>query len=130
MKSIGAGAAGLYPIAQINQWSEPLFSLPLTVIAMAAAGAFFSFGYGDPVVPRKKLYTMAAFITFLAVCVVAVLPPMLGWGWVKPELQAPFAGLLAVTGRFTLPWLMELGPKVLGRWFKVDTKKEERENDA
>src|SRR5688572_10313310 len=99
-KVTGASAAGFSFVSTVNQWSVQLFTVPLSVVGMAAAGTFLSYGYGPKAENRKNIYIEALFITFLAIVLVAVLPEIMGWKWLKPELRGPLAGLIGAAGRF------------------------------
>ena len=125
LKTTGAAVGGLSWVGMINQWSVQLFNVPLTVVGMAAAGTFISFGYGPKAENRRTIYMEALFITFLSVVTVTVLPAILGWQWVKPELQGPFAGFLGVLGRFSFEPLRALFPELLRKVFRLDKTKDE-----
>lgn len=124
MKIIGTGLAALTSIGVINDWSVPLFGVPLTVIGMAAAGAYLSFAYGEPVKSRKKLYTLAIANTFLAAVSVAVLPQWLGWEWSSHKLEAPLAGMFAFAARFAVQPLIDTVPELIRKFFKLNEYKE------
>lgn len=105
-----------------NDWSVPLFGVRITVIMMAAGGAFASFAYGDPVKPRPRLYTLAAVNTFLASVIVAVVPPMMGWQWSTPKLEPPLAALVAIGCRWIVPQLIVMIPEFLRKILRLDKK--------
>lgn len=108
-----------------NDISLPFFGVHLTVLTMAAGGAIVSFAYGEPITSRKKLYTLAAANTFLASIAVAVLPPMMGWGWVNPSLQPAFAAFIAVAARWVVPSMITMVPDFLRKIFRLDKKTED-----
>lgn len=120
LKITSATSLATAAAAGFNGWSIPLFGVPLTVIAMAAAGATISFAYGEPVRSRRKLFTAAIANTFLASIVVAVLPKAFGWDWVDPRLEPPFAGLVAVGARWFVPQFISLIPEVLRKLFRLE----------
>lgn len=126
LKTTGAGAAGLSWVAIINEWSVQLFSVPLTVVGMAAAGTLLSFGYGPKSESRKKIYLEAMFVTFVSVCAVAVIPNVMDWT-IKPELQAPTAGVIGALGRFAVDPLIKLIPELLRKIFRLDKAKDEKQ---
>lgn len=112
-------------ISAVNNLSIPFLGVPLNVVAVAAFGAIVSFAWGKPVEgPRKlwKLYSLFVGITFLAATFVAVVPYMMGWEWVKPELQPPFAGLVAAMMRFAIPPFIDLIPEVIRKIFRIEKK--------
>lgn len=104
----------------INGWSIPMFGVPLTVLAMAAAGATISFAYGEPVKSRKKLFTLAIANTFIAAISVAVVPEAFGWSWVSDKLEPPLAGLVAIASRWVVPNFIDLVPEVLRKLFRLE----------
>ena len=116
---IGTGLAALASAGVINDWSVPLFGVPLTVIGMAAAGAYLSYAYGKPESSRKKLYTMAIANTFLATVCVAVLPQWLGWEWTNSKIEAPLAGLFAFGARFAVQPFIDTIPEIIRKLFKL-----------
>jgi len=99
-----------------NSVSMPLFGVPLTVLGMAAGGAFASFAYGQPEKSRLKLFGMAIANTFLGALSVALLPVWLDWTWVTPMLQPPLAGFLAFIARWVIPLVIELAPQWVRNW--------------
>lgn len=119
MKLIGTGLATIAGAGLINDWSVPLFGVPLTVIGMAAAGAYLSYAYGKPEPKRKKLYTMAIANTFLAAVCVAVLPSWLGWEWTNSRIEAPLAGLFAFGARFAVQPFIDTIPEIIRKLFKL-----------
>ena len=104
----------------INGWSIPMFGVPLTVLAMAAAGATISFAYGEPVKSRRKLFTLAIANTFIAAISVAVVPEAFGWNWVSEKLEPPLAGLVAIASRWIVPNFIDLVPEVLRKLFRLE----------
>lgn len=119
--AIGAAATA---VGNWNDISIPLFGVRVTVIMMAAGGAFASFAYGDPVKPRSKLYTLAAVNTFLAAIVVAVFPPMLGWQWSSPKIEPPLAALVAIGARWIVPAAITMVPELLRKILRLPPKGE------
>lgn len=87
-----------------NDISRPLFGVPLTVLAMAAAGSLIGFAYTPPVESRKKLYTMALANTILAAWFVVLVPAWQGWE-IKPLLLPPLAGITAAANVIVVPML-------------------------
>ena len=120
LKTTSAASVATAVGAGINGWSIPLFGVPLTVVAMAAAGATISFAYGEPVRSRRKLFTLAAANTFVAAIAVAVIPQALGWEWVDARLQPPLAGLVAIGARWFVPQFINLVPEMLRKAFKLE----------
>jgi hypothetical protein len=112
-----AAASGASTGAMINNISIPLFGAPLTVLGMAALGVFLSVTYAPPEVERKKLFMMSIAYTFLAALGVVLIPAWLGWGWVKPGLQAPLAGAVAFAARWVVPVMIEQTPEFVRGWF-------------
>lgn len=116
------GVAATAAAAGWNDWSVPLFGVRVTVIMMAAGGAFASFAYGDPVRPRSKLYTLAAVNTFLASVLVAVVPAMMGWQWSTPKLEPPLAALVAIGCRWIVPQAILMIPEFLRKILRLPPK--------
>lgn len=116
--------AGLATIGNWNDLSIPLFGVRVTVIMMAAGGSFASFAYGDPVKPRKKLYTLAVVNTFLAAIVVAVFPAMMGWQWSTPKIEPPLAALVAIGARWFVPATIGAIPELVRKIFRLDKKQD------
>lgn len=122
-------AGGFYIINLFDNLVITLFGVPLPVIGMAVAGALFSNGLNDSIKPkpkRKQLYFWVGATAFLASVSVAVLPPMLGWEWVKPALQAPFAGFLGFSAQWTVPHIIAALPKLVHKVFRIDPSKEDQ----
>lgn len=129
MKVIGTGGAVAAGYGVVNDISIPLLGVPLTVIGMAAAGAYLSFAYGKPERNRKKLYGLAVANTFLACVCVAVLPQAFGWEWTVPRLEAPLAGLFAFGARWFIPAFVESIPAWIQRILKLG-EYNDRNNDS
>lgn len=121
-----AGGGGL--VASLNQISVPLLGVPLTVVTMAIGGALASFGYGEKVESKKKMYTMAGINAFIATICVTVLPGALDWDWVSPKVEPALAAMIAVGARFVMPQLIEMVPKIIKRIFKLDEYRSNQEN--
>ena len=119
MKIVGMGGLAAASAGVLNNVSVPLLGVPLTVIGMAAAGAYLSFAYGKPEKNRKKLYGLAVANTFLACVAVAVLPKALGWEWTVPKIEAPLAGLFAFGARWFIPAFVESIPEWIHRILKL-----------
>lgn len=126
LKTAGAAGAGVSWLSVVNQWSVQLFNVPLTVLGMAAAGTFLSFGYGPKAEQRRTIYLEALFIWFFSVCAVTVIPAFMGWTWLKPELQGPTAGFIGIVGRFSIEPLIKLAPELLRKIFRLDKAKDEK----
>lgn len=120
---------GAISLATINGVSIPFLGVPLNVVTVAAFGAFVSFAWGEPVKEKKKLYMYALSSTFLAAVFVAIFPPMMGWEWVKPALQAPLAGFVAASMRFAIPPAIEAIPEIIRKIFRLDQKPKEGKAD-
>lgn len=118
----------MYSAAALNDILMPFFGVPLTVITMAAFGAFASFAYGEPVRPRRKLYLLALANTFLASSAVAVFPEMMGWEWASPKVAPALAALLAGVSRFAIPAIVDAIPRIINKVFRLD--KEEKKDEA
>lgn len=125
MKSIGIGLGWLAAGMGVNLWSVPLFGVPLTVVGMAVLGSALGAAYGKPLERRRDLFTTVAGHAFLSAVVVAVFPAMLGLEWLKPELQAPFAGLLAFVAKFALP-IIPWGD-VIRKVFRLEPKRNDND---
>src|SRR5688572_28228210 len=125
-KATGGAAAGFSWLGLVNQWSVQLFTVPLTVVGMAAAGTFLSYGYGQRAENRKGIYLEALFITFVSVVAVVVVPEIMGWTW-KPQLQGPLAGFLGALGRFAMDPFIKLFPELLRKLFRLDKAKDEKQ---
>jgi hypothetical protein len=133
MKVLGMGGLATASYGLVNDLSIPLFGVPLTVIGMAAAGAYLSFAYGKPEKDRKKLYLLALANTFLACVCVAVLPSALGWECANHRIEAPLSGLFAFGARWWVPAFIESIPQWIQRILKIgdykDIQKEEKNED-
>lgn len=125
MKSIGIALAWIAAATGVNLWSVPLFGVPLTVVGMAVLGASLGAAYGKPLEKRRDLFTTVAGHSFLAAVLVAVVPGMLGVQWLTPELQAPFAGLLAFVAKFALP-IIPWGD-VIRKVFRLEPKRNDND---
>lgn len=122
--SAGARVLGVW-----NQWTLPLLGVPLTVVMVAAFGAFLSNAYHTERLPPKKLYFYAATNTFLASISAAVVPKMMGWDWVTPQLEAPLAGMMAFAAQWWVPTVLDLIPEMLRKLFRLKPKEEEVQNE-
>lgn len=123
-KIAGVNLLALGGYATLNDVSVPLFGVRVTVIMMAAGGAFASFAYGDPVKPRSKLYLLALVNTFISAIVVAVFPSMMGWEWSTPKIEPPLAALVALGARWFVPSTIALIPELLRKIFRLDKKED------
>lgn len=122
MLASGVTLGALAGIADWNDLSIPLFGVRVTVIMMAAGGAFASFAYGDAVKPRSKLFTLAAVNTFLAAVTVAVFPAMMGWTWSSPKIEPPLAALVAIGARWFVPAAITMIPEFLRKILRLEKK--------
>lgn len=122
MKVIGTVVGSVLSAAGINAWTVPMFSVPLTVIGMAALGAYFGHAYKEPEKSRKKLYLMVAANTFLATVTVAVLPKWMGWGWADGRIEGALAGLSAFASVFAVEPMIKIIPEILRKFFKLGTE--------
>ena len=119
LKAVGLASVAMAATPSINSMSIPFFGVPLTVLAMATAGATISFAYGKPIESRAKLFTMAIANTFVAAASVAIVPHALGLTWLSDKLQAPTAFLIAVLARHVVPAVIELVPEIIQKIFKL-----------
>lgn len=120
---------GTISLATINSASIPFLGVPLNVVTVAAFGAFVSFAWGEPVKDKKKLYMYALASAFISAAFVAVVPAMMGWEWVTPKLQAPFAVLIAAMMRFAVPAFIDAIPELIRKVFRLDSKPREGRPD-
>lgn len=120
----GANALGAW-----NDWSLPLLGVPLTVIMVAAFGAFVSNAYQTERLPPKKLYLFALTNTFLASVCVAVLPGMMGWEWVNDQVRAPLAGMIAFGAQWWVPAVLNAIPAFLRKIFRIDKNEVKNNNE-
>lgn len=120
LRAASIASLSMVAIPGINELSVPFFGVPLTVLAMAAAGATLSFAYGEPLESRKKLFTLAIANTFLAAILVAVIPQALGWEWTNTNLEPPLAGIVAIAARWVVPNFIDLVPEVLRKVFRLE----------
>lgn len=125
MQVLAIGGAASVGAGMFNAISVPFIGVPLTVIGMAALGAYLSTAYGKTEPVKKKLYFLVAANIFLACVAVAVIPRWLGWEWYDSKIEAPLAGFFAFAARFWVPPLIELLPELIKKFFKLgDYKKE------
>lgn len=122
---IAAGSITTSSLGMWNQWSLPLLGVPLTVVMVAAFGAFLSNAYHTERLPPRKLYFYALTNTFLASISAAVVPKMMGWEWVTPTLEAPLAGMMAFAAQWWVPTALSIVPEFLRKIFRLQPKKEE-----
>lgn len=119
-----AGVATLGVANMISNAFTSVFSVPLTVPMMAAAGAMLSFAYDDDNSTKTKLTKKRAMFlviasTVITTAAVAVFPEMLGWNWYSAKLQGSVALLMAASARFVIPLAIKTLPEIVRKWFKV-----------
>ena len=129
MKTVVTGGAVAATYGWLNNISVPLFAVPLTVIAMAAAGAYLSASQGTPEKKNAKFYLRHLGYLFMSVVSVSVIPNILGWDWVSPRLEGPIAGALAFSARYWVPATLELIPEIVKKVFKLKEYKDASYND-
>lgn len=120
-------AAGISAWAAVNQASIPFIGVPLIVVSMAATGALISFGIGEPVRDRGRMFKMAGVNSVLASVLAGFLPAVLQWSWAQGEgarWLPPFALLVGFALRFLIPVAIDLAPAaargVLKRFFGIE----------
>lgn len=123
--AIAAGTITTTGLGMWNQWSLPLLGVPLTVVMVAAFGAFLSNAYHTERLPPRQLYFYAVTNTFLASISVAVIPKMMGWEWATPQIEAPLAGMMAFAAQWWVPAALSIVPEFLRKIFRLQPKKEE-----
>lgn len=112
--SLGAGAVGISLLAaSANGITLPILGVPANVVGIALGGALASFAYGRGLPSRGRLFFLAVSNTFLGCMAVLLLPEMLGWKWMRPELQPPLAGAIAFALRWAVPAFVQIAPQ----WF-------------
>lgn len=105
----GTVSAQTLGLAGFNEITTPFFGVPLTVLAMAAAGSLIGFAYTPPLESRQKLYTLAMANTVLAAWFVVLIPEWQGWT-IKPVLLPPLAGLTAAANCIIVPMIFKRLP--------------------
>lgn len=135
MTKVAAGG-GLALTGWLNNISISLFNVPITVVAMAAAGALLSFAYnieGDDKMPRRRLYVLVVANTMLACAAVAVVPQWMDWSWNSPKIEGSLALIFAALARFVIPLglklIPEMGREILSKWFKLGEYKQDPRKD-
>lgn len=108
-------AVSTYNFANVNNVTVPLFGVPLTVLAMAAAGAMVGSGYTDPVESRKKLYTLTLANTIFAAWFVVLIPAWQGWS-ILPIALPPLAGVIAAVNCILIPAAFKRLPSFVNKW--------------
>lgn len=108
--SLYAGTVAAQTLAGVNEITTPLFGVPLTVLAMAAAGSLIGFAYTPPLESRQKLYTLAAANTILAAWFIVLVPEWQGWV-LKPIIMPPLAGLVAAANCIIVPMIFKRLPE-------------------
>lgn len=105
----GAVSAQTFGLTSLNEITTPFFGVPLTVLAMAAAGSLIGFAYTPPLESRQKLYTLAMANTVLAAWFVVLIPEWQGWS-IKPILLPPLAGLTGAASVIIVPMMFKRLP--------------------
>lgn len=100
---------------QVNNLTVPFFGVPLTVLAMAACGAFIGAGYTPPVESRKKLFTLTFANTMFAAWFVVLIPEWRGWS-VSPVAMPPLAGVIAAANCVVVPAIFKRLPDAASAW--------------
>ena len=124
MKLLGFGGAVAATYGWLNDISMPLFGVPLTVIAMAAAGTFLSASQAKPEKKGVKFYLKHSGYMFMAIVSVSIMPNIMGWDWAVPRLEGPIAGGLAFSARHWVPATIELIPEIVKKIFKLKEYKD------
>jgi hypothetical protein len=124
VKLLATGGVVAFSYGWLNALSVPLFGVPLTVVAMAAAGTFLSASQGVPEKKGVKFYLKHSGYMFMAIVSVSIIPNIMGWDWAVPRLEGPIAGGLAFSARHWVPATVELIPEIIKKIFKVKEYKE------
>jgi len=119
MKIVTTGGAVAATYGWLNDVSVPLFGVPMTVIAMAAAATYLSASQAKPEKKNATFYLKHLGYLFMSVVSVSIVPQLLGWDWVVPRLEGPIAGALAFSARYWIPATLELIPEIIKKLFKL-----------
>lgn len=90
----------------------------LNVLLAAVIGALLGIGYGDPIVPRRRLLTVALVNACLAAALVAVLPHVPLLGWIGKASAGAIALLVAFALRWIVPVAIQHGPVAIRAQFE------------
>ena len=133
MKVLGTGGALAAGMGAWNDLTTPVIGVPMTVIGLAAFGAFLGQARDEPEKNRKKMYWLYAGNVFMSVVCVAILPHFFGWDWVDSRLEGPLAGLFAYASKVWIPAFLNALPdtftKVLPEMFNKIMKLGEYKED-
>ena len=111
------------PVAAHIHLTLPFFDVTIATLGMAVAGSLIAFAYGTPVEGRKRLFGYAVGGIFIGLWCAQLLPHVLGWGWYKPAMQSPVAGISALLSRWLMPLVIEQAPALYRRVFNSGEQK-------
>ena len=107
-----------YDLMSVNNITVPFFGVPLTVLAMAVAGALIGSGFTEPVEKRKNLYFLTIANAMFAAWSVVLLPEWRGWE-VSEVAKPPLAGVLAAVNCVIVPAVFKGLPALTGRFMSA-----------
>ncbi len=106
----------------------PFFGVSISTLGMAATGSLLAFAYAAPVNSVPKLFGYAIGGTFVGIWSAQLLPHWLNWSWYfdvgRAVLDPPFAGVVALSSRWTLPLVFESLPAIFSRVTGIHVNKD------
>lgn len=94
--------------------------VPLNIIVACAIGAMCSFGYGEPVKPRSRMFSAVVTSIFMGAAFTSVVNALLSHFAGMQMLDGTAAGVGAIVSfvmRPLLPWLFDTVRR--GRWVRM-----------
>lgn len=125
------GALGALNVSAVNIVPLHLMNVTLSTVFMAFVGAMLTLAWSEETkqMPKRKVYVSVLFFTMLATTCVAIFPAWLGWEWYSVKLEGSLAFLFASIGPSMVPILKKLLPEIVRKWFKLEPKKEEKQDE-
>lgn len=103
----GAGAASS-PFFQLftHYIQQPVWGIPVTIIAAGAAGSVLSLFFGDPLPTRRALFGQTLAATFFGAGCAVLVADAMEWEWAANNISM-FAMISAAMIRWFLPSFIE-----------------------
>ena len=124
------GALGALNVGSVNIVPMYFMNVPSSTVFMAFVGAMLTSAWSDEKhESKKKMYLHILFYTMVSTSTVAVLPSLLGWEWYNTKLEGSLAFIFSVVAPTAAPLFKSLLPELLRKWFRLEPKPQERNDE-
>lgn len=121
LNKIAAGVAGWFVASGFTRdMTVAYIGVPMNIIVACSIGAMCSFGYGDPVKPRSKMFAAVATSIFMGAAFTGFVNVLLHHSLQMEMLDGTAASLGAIVSfamRPFLPWAYDTLRR--GRWVRL-----------